>query len=295
MAMKSILIPLLLLLLTGCDVFNFDEEALIYPTQLEKLEMEELVELNEQYQSVNENICSTLNEYGFTGFSTVLFEGQSSPCLGREPVRIELTEPDTLLDLAVQTLLENGDYTGIDSSDVLRLDEMEPLKGCIICEGPDIDSRTLEWKFVFGKQRINGMEVYDSSITVIVDANGVNRIWGNWYREPYIPERANFLPDEIVQNLDGQTISWEEGETVYEHTIVADNLNLPDQITIIPFENSEENKLEMRAGWKIDIPDETVPFGGWTVIGDKIDGRILLVDKLIKSNDFGPVSENISK
>lgn len=291
MTQKSILIPVLLLFVTGCDVFNFDQEALIYPTQLEKLDMEELLELNEEFQSANDNICSTLNEYGFTGFSTVLFEGESSPCIGHEPAKIELTEPDTLLDLAIQSLLKNEKYTGVDNADRLVLKAMESLEGCITCEGPEIDSRTLEWKFVFEQQEMNGMNVHDTSITVIVDANGVNRIWGNWYREPYIPARANFLPDEIVQKLDGQTIRWEEGDTVYEHTIVGDRLVLPDIKTIIPFENREEDRLELRSGWKIDIPDQSVPFGGWIVISDKIDGRILLVDKLIKDNEFVSIAD----
>ncbi len=290
MAKKYLFITILLFSAYGCDVFNFDEDALIYPSQLTKLEMEELVELNEQFQAENENICSTLNEYGLTGFSTFLFEGESSPCLGREPVRIELTEPDTLLPAAAQTLIHNSEFTGVSNAELLSLLEMEPLRGCIICEGPNIDSRILEWKFVYESQRINGIEVYESSITVIVDANGVNRIWGNWYDQPYIPARANFLPEEIVENLDGQTLTWTEDGEEYSHKIVADRLNLPEEKTIIPFENNENNRLELRAGWKIEVPDQSVPFGGWVIIGDKIDGRILKVDKLIKSNDFGSLS-----
>jgi len=280
-------------LISGCDVFNFDEDALIYPTKITPYEMDELIALNDEYQSENENICSTLNRYGLTGFSDILFEGESSPCIGREPVRIELTEPDTLLSLAVETVVKNGKYTGVSEPDDLSLLEMEPLRGCIICEGPDIDSKVIEWKFVFDAQQINGLEVYDSSITVIVDAKGVNRIWGNWYSEPYIPARANYLPDEIVENIDGQTIRWEEENEVYEHTIEADQITLPEEKTIIPFENEESDLLELRAGWKIEIQDEEVPFGGWVVIGDKIDGRILKVDKLEKSNNFGPISDSL--
>lgn len=291
MLKRYIVYIFLLIFISGCDVFNFDEEALIYPMQLEPYEMEELIELNKEYQSSNENICSTLNRYGLTGFSNILFEGESSPCLNREPVRVELTEPDTLLTLATETVVKNEKYTGVSEIDNLSLLEMEPLRGCIICEGPDIDSKVIEWKFVYESQEINGLEVYDSSITVIVDAEGVNRIWGNWYNDPYIPSRANYLPDEIVENLDGQTLNWEEDGEMYEHTIEADSLILPEQKTIIPFENSENNSLELRAGWKIEVPSAQVPFGGWVVFADKIDGRILLVDKLVKSNNFGPIAE----
>ncbi|WP_069132845.1 hypothetical protein [Rhodohalobacter halophilus] len=292
---KNFIYIFLLTFIAGCDVFNFDEEALIYPTQLEPYEMEQLTELNEQFQASNDHICSTLNRYGLTGFSDVLFEGQSSPCLNREPVRIELTEPDTLLSLAVETLVMNEGFTGVTDPDKLELSEMEPLRGCIICEGPNIDSRIIEWKFVFNSQQINELDVHDSSITVIVDGLGVNRIWGNWYNDPYIPSRANYLPDEIVEKLDGQTIEWIEDGELFEHTILADSLNIPTEKTIIPFENSENGNLELRAGWRIEVPSNQVPFGGWAVFGDKIDGRILLVDKLRKENNFGPISDSREK
>jgi hypothetical protein len=289
MVKKHSILYFLLFMAAGCDVFNFDEEAPIYPTQLDKLEMDELVSLNEKFQSANDKICSTLNEYGLTGYSTVLFEGESGPCSNREPVRIELTEPDTLLLHAAETVVLNSEYTGVSDIEDLSLKEMEPLRGCIICEGPETDSRILEWKFIFQEQEINGIKVYDSTITVIVDANGVNRIWGNWYSEPYIPARANVLPDEIVENLDGQTIIWDEDGEEYRYTIEADGLILPDQKTVIAFENEDLDKLELRVGWKFEIKDQHVPFGGWTVIADMVDGRILKVDKALKSNDFGPI------
>lgn len=290
MVKKHLFITILLFSVYGCDVFNVDDDASVYPSQLGKLEMEELIVLNEKFQSENDNICSTLNEYGFTGFSTVLFDGETSPCLGHEPAQIELTEPDTLLPIATETLISNSEFTGVTAKDDLVLIEMEPLRDCINCEDP---GPVFEWKFVFENQKINGLEVYDSSITVIVDANGVNRIWGNWYDQPIIPARANFLPEEIAGNLEGQTLTWNEDGEEYRHTITADSLILPDEKTIIPFENEENNRLELRVGWKMEVPDENTPFGGWIIIGDMIDGRILKVDKLIKSNDFGLISEEI--
>jgi len=293
MAKKHLYITIILISFYGCDVFNINEDAPIYPSQLNKLEMEELVELNDKFQSENDNICSTLNEYGLTGYSSVLFEGETSPCHDREPVRIELTEPDTLLPIAKETLVLNSEYTGVSTIEDLVLLEMEPLLGCINCEDQNNDSQIIEWKFVFDNQRLNGLEVYDSSITVFMDAYGVNRIWGNWYKQPNVPARANFLPEEIADILDGQTLTWTEDGEEYRYTITKDSLSLPDEKTIIPYENTENNKLELRAGWKMEIVNESIPFGGWIILADKIDGRILKVDKLIKSNGFRPVSEEI--
>jgi len=170
---------------------------------------------------------------------------------------------------------------------------MEPLLGCINCEDQNNDSQIIEWKFVFDNQRLNGLEVYDSSITVFMDAYGVNRIWGNWYKQPHIPARANFLPEEIADILEGQTLTWTEDGEEYRYTITKDSLSLPDEKIIIPYENTENNKLELRAGWKMKIVNESIPFGGWIILADKIEGRILKVDKLIKSNGFRPVSEEI--
>lgn len=284
MIKKYHLLAIPLLFLTACDVFNIDGEQLIYPTGIEKLPMEELSERNSEYQAQNENICSTLNEYGFTGYSDVLFEGMETPCVNLTVPRIELNDPDTLEDLAKETLVLNSEYTGVMDLDALELIEMEPLRGCIVCEGPGIDSRTLQWKFVFNRQSIEGIEVHNSYITVVVDANGVNRIWGNWHQDFYLPQRANFLQDEILEVLDGQTIVWEENGSIIEHTIVSENLDVSERKMIVPFE--DDNKLEMRVGWVIEIPSQEVEFGGWSVIGDMIDGRILIVDKLLKSNDF---------
>ena len=289
MALKHLFITFIFISFYGCDVFNIDENAAVYPSQLEKLEMEELIELNDKFQTQNENICSTLNEFGLTGYSTVLFDGEPSPCLDREPVRIELTEPDTLLPIAKQALISNSEFTGVSTMEDLILLKMEPLYGCINCEDPNPDSRIVEWKFTFDNQRINGLEVYDSSISVFVDANGVNRIWGNWFEKPIIPARANFLPKEIANNLEGQTLNWTENGEEYQQTITADELNLPEEKTIIPFENEENNKLELRVGWKLEAPNENTPFGGWIIIADIIEGRILEVDKIIKSNDFNPI------
>ena len=286
MTLKHLFITFIFISFYGCDVFNIGENAAVYPSQLEKLEMEELIELNDKFQTQNENICSTLNEYGLTGYSTVLFDGELSPCLYREPVRIELSEPDTLLPIAKEALISNSEFTGVSTMEDLVLLEVEPLYGCINCEDPNPDSRILEWKFVFDNQRISGLEVYDSSITVFVDANGVNRIWGNWFEQPIIPARANFLPEEIADNLEGQTLNWTENEEEYQQTIISDQLNLPEEKTIIPFENEENNKLELRVGWKIEVPNENIPFGGWVIIADIIEGRILEVNKIIQINDF---------
>ncbi|MFO7799056.1 hypothetical protein [Rhodohalobacter sp.] len=286
MAKKHLFITIFLISFYACDVFNIDEDAPVYPSQLSKLELGELIALNEKFQSQNNNICSTLNEYGLTGYSTVLFDGEAGPCLDREPVQIELAEPDTLLSIASEALISNSEFTGVSAVEDLVLLEMEPLRGCISCDDQSSEGKIIEWKFVFENQKINGLEVYDSSITVFVDANGVNRIWGNWFEQPIIPLRASFLPEEIADNLEGQTLKWNENGEEYQQTITADQLKLPEEKIIIPFENEENNKLELRVGWKIEVPSENTPFGGWVIIGDIINGRILEVDKLMKSNDF---------
>lgn len=286
MAKKHLFITIFLISFYACDVFNIDEDAPVYPSQLSKLELGELIALNEKFQSQNNNICSTLNEYGLTGYSTVLFDGEAGPCLDREPVQIELAEPDTLLSIASEALISNSEFTGVSAVEDLVLLEMEPLRGCISCDDQSSEGKIIEWKFVFDNQKINGLEVYDSSVTVFVDANGVNRIWGNWFEQPIIPLRASFLPEEIADNLEGQTLKWNENGEEYQQTITADQLKLPEEKIIIPFENEENNKLELRVGWKIEVPSENTPFGGWVIIGDIINGRILEVDKLMKSNDF---------
>lgn len=267
----------------SCDLLTVNSEGLSeYPTVYAPLDRGELNSLNEQYQQENEgHICSTLNAYGFTGFSELFFVNGESPCAAREVVRIEMTNTDTLEQAAKRTLVKNSDYTGVVDSSELKLLGMEPLPGCTICEGPDENRVNIEYKLTFGNQVVDSAEVLDTEITVFMDAEGVNRIWGNWFAEFKRPEFVTYGYLEVQQQMVGWQIDMRSytGEEVIYVVKEEDIESVPAKAHVQNF-NEANGKLELRTCWviSIDYPDSQ-SFGGWVAYVDIEDGFLVKLDK----------------
>ncbi|MEX1010528.1 MAG: hypothetical protein WDZ29_00550 [Balneolaceae bacterium] len=267
----------LLSLLCSCNVFEVDD-GLVYPDRIDPLSLSQLQELNSTFHELNDgHICSTLNIYGLTGFSRILFPENGTPCENRQVVRIEMNRPDTLARAAREALLLNRDFTGVQDPSRLQVLAMEDLRGCVICEGPDIDSRAIEWKVVFEGQQVNGLPIHDTRITVVMDAHGVNRIWGNWYPEFYVPENPNYELSRAMDMLDGETLRWagDEGEVVM-YDVSREDLSSNGTRMVVPF-RTDKDRLELRTGWLIHVNHDGGLSSGLRVVVDMMDGRLLLV------------------
>ncbi|GAB5408478.1 MAG: hypothetical protein BalsKO_08430 [Balneolaceae bacterium] len=254
-----------------------------YPVKIGPLEQEELVALNQKYILENSgHICSTLNEFGFTGFSRVLFPNDVNPCLNREIVRSELNYSDSLLIVAKSSLLKNIEYTNVSDTSSLEVTEIIPLYGCTICEGPDENSVPLEYKISFGVQKFGATEVRNSELTVFVDSVGVNRIWGNWFPEfsspglinvGYLEAQKIIVGWEIdMQSLTGQNIIF---------TVQEEHVQEKPVFEYMPFINDQV--LELRRTWRVTISYEDDTFEGWYANVDVMDGLLLSV---VPINEF---------
>ncbi|RNC85736.1 MAG: hypothetical protein ED557_02890 [Balneola sp.] len=281
----SILSLLLIVILSQCDsieVADFTD----YPTSIEPYLIADLVTLNTRYQQENEgHICSTLNEFGFSGFSRVLFIDDVNPCLDRTQVRVELTRADTLIPLAKKSLLMNSEYTLVTDTTALILDEVIPLYGCTICEGPDINSVPIEYKISFKPQIFEGVKVNDSRITVFVDSIGVNRIWGNWFPEFVNPDFINIGYEEAQDMLLGWDIDMEPftgGDTVF--TVQEEHVQTLPEFEFYPYNN--EGVLELRKTWKVFIQFNDDTFEGWYANIDVIDGLFLAIEPVNAESEF---------
>ncbi|MDR9418169.1 hypothetical protein [Gracilimonas sp.] len=261
---------------SSCDLLTVQEDYGGYPTRISPLEKPELEALNEEYHAANNGqLCSTLNEYGLTGFSEVLFEDGENPCepANREIVRIEVTRTDTLLTAAKEILLKNSSYTGVDDTTELVLKEMVPLPGCINCGRPDEYSANIEWKLTFENQTIDSVEVLDTEITVFVDAEGVNRIWGNWYKDVMIPQFVNYGYLEVQAGL----VDWQidmrrfTGEDEI-YVVQEDDVTERPQKVILPFKNDEDDIIEIRYCWAVPINYSGENFEGWIAFIDIEEG-----------------------
>ncbi len=253
MSIKSLLYPLGLVFLfaTNCDLSPLGDDE-IYPASIPEIEMGKLVEMNKEYHAMNDGeICSTLNEYGLTGFSRVLFINDTNPCLNRDEVRIEIQYSEELLNQAKEALIANQEYTNVVDTENLNLKESLPLYGCTICEGPNINSVPLQWRFTFSNQTKEEIEVLGTEISVYVDANGVNRIWGNWYQvyAPKFIEVGYIYAQEVFL---GKSLTYEDSSgTLIQHTISASDYGKTPYLKYVPIK--KEGTLELRKCWIVEL------------------------------------------
>jgi len=259
-------------LLSSCDVFTL-EEGVIYPSTFKQLDTEILRSLNDEFRSLNnDHICSTLNEYGYTGYSEILFEDGVNPCSRRESVLIAMNEPDTLDSYVQEVLLRNSKFTGVhpESNLVLRL--MQPYRIVPINEGPGFGSEIVEWRLVYDNQTEESANIPSTEIEVIVDALGVNRIWGNHYPDVYIPLVPNVNSEkaqEIVndfQNLQGKLPLCTSPEDIQ----ISNNKKV--------ILNNIDNKIEIRIGWPAVSSAGNDLDADCSFIVDLMDGSIFLTE-----------------
>lgn len=299
------IIPILIvaagfLSISACDMLTISDDALEYPTVYSKIELGELQSLNEEYQELNNGrLCSTLNEYGFTGFSEILFIDGQNPCerVNREVIRVEMTNTDTLMSAAKRVLYKNREFTGIQDTNLLRLKSMSPQPGCINCGRPDEYSANIEWSLTFESQLIDSAEVLGTEITVFLDALGVNRIWGNWYSNFKVPDFVNFGYVDVKEEMAGMEIDL-QGYTGVDsiYTVQAQDLQeIPTKVHY-PIESNNGQDLKIRTCWAVPISygiDETFP--GWIAYVDIEEGILVdLVTRFSNEENFFSGQQNKS-
>lgn len=261
---------MLLWLLSSCDVFTL-EEGVIYPTKYKELDIKKVLLLNEEYQSLNDNhICSTLNEFGFTGYSELLFENGVSPCASRPDVLVAMNEPDTLDAYVQSVILRNGKFTGVQDENNLALLAIEPYIVKPINEGPGVGSEIISWRLIYENQSENSVNIPSTQIEVIVDAKGVNRIWGNHYPEIYIP---------LVPNVDNQRAQ----EILNEFQNLQAKLPLCSSVEEIQISGNKkviqhkiEDRIEIRIGWFAISSNGDDLQSECRFIVDSMDGSIIV-------------------
>ncbi len=278
MSLKSLLysVGFVILCVTNCDLSPLDDTEL-YPASISVIEMEKLVEMNNEYHAQSGGkVCSTLNEYGLTGFSRVLFVNDVNPCLNREEIKVEVQYSEELLNLAKEALLENQRYTNVVDKERLVLIESLPLNGCTICEGPNINSVPLQWRFSFENQVKEGIEVLDTEISVYVDAKGVNRIWGNWFQvySPDFIEVGYVYAQEIFL---GKSITYQDSNgALIQHRIVKSNFGNTPYLKYVAIK--EEEKMTFHKCWVVEISIDSTSAVKWKGMVDVQSGKILKIE-----------------
>jgi hypothetical protein len=274
---SSFILSFLALGILSCNLLTVDNKASDYPTFFPVYEFSELQKITFEYQQANDNhICSTLNKFGFTGYSEIFFEDGESPCAGREIVREEISDFDTLVTAAKTVLLKNQDYTGVTDTSELEVTDLLPISGCTICEGPDYNNVPIELKITFAGQRVDSIQVIGTSITVFVDAEGVNRIWGNWYEDFEIPAFVNFGYEEVQAGLVGWQIdmrSYTGEEVIYR--VEQQDVDIKPARVYLPYENESGMELTVRSCWAVPVDYSGNNFEGWIAYVDIEEGFLV--------------------
>lgn len=262
----------------SCDLLIVEDENSGYPTLYSRYSKSELQEINQEYHVLNNGLlCSTLNEYGFTGYSEVLFEDDGNPCdrNNREVVRVEMNNTDTLLTAAKKSLLRNSVYTGVEDTSALILEEMHPIPGCTEnCGGPNQNLVNIEWMLVFEEQKVDSVKVPGTEISVVIDAKGVNRIWGNWYADFKIPPFVNYGYLEVMEGIVGWEIDMRNyNDEAFIYTVQEEDVT---ERPVLMHKTSETgNGLEMRTCWAVPVKYQGKDFEGWMAYIDIKEGHLV--------------------
>jgi hypothetical protein len=266
-------------LIWGCDSLSLDENEGDYPVIIEEIPLDELQSRNNQYHQKNKGlICSTLNEYGYTGFSRVLFPNGINPCLTREKVNQELPYQEDLLTQVQFQISNNSEYTGIQDTDQLIVREIISLDGCTVCEGPDINNVPLQWKFTFEPQIVNEIEVLGTELVVYIDINGVNRIWGNWFKV-IDPGFIEFGSNNAKKDVIGLKLRYTNNQNqILEQDVLESQVLDNPKLKYSTIET--EKGLEIHKVWVVSILQENTDEVRWEVLLSTVTGFILEVNEL---------------
>ena len=263
---------------SGCESLSPNDKVDEYPVFIERLNISDIQVLNQKYHEKNNGqICSTLNEYGLTGFSRILFPNDVNPCLNRNEIKQEAPFSNDLLSVAKQVLKENEEFTGVESIESLILEDVTPLNGCTICEG-NINSVPLQWKFTFQPQIVNGIQVMDTQILVYLDINGVNRIWGNWYPVTD-PGFVDFGSVAAMDKVIGMKVRYANSKNqIFEQAITEKHLSGEPELKFVAIEVDEG--LEIHKAWVIKLLQDDTEEVRWNIFINTVNGEILDVKLL---------------
>lgn len=114
-------------LLLSCSIIGPNNNDSEYPTTLIPNPAVELQKLRNEFNELNNyEICSSLNEYGFT---------ESKICLDREILRVEISDEEKMINMAKASLIKNKKFTNVTDTSLLVVERSSGIRGCVLCDG----------------------------------------------------------------------------------------------------------------------------------------------------------------
>jgi len=222
----------------------------LYPTVAAPLSPDSLASRKLEFASANPRICSSLNEYGFTGGSGLLCT-TGSQGIGPD------ADVDQLIKIAKGTISKNWRFTGVVDSSHLELHNALLSPGIL--------------RVNFSKQMYEGFLVERTWIAALMDSVGVLSLSGNHYQDIYIPA-PKISAQSAQTSILGMTLKWYDWHGLQTYVVARDDLCQEPVRVVLPEET--DAGIELRVAWKIPVGCD---HPRWYVYTDTMRGDSLYV------------------
>ena len=209
-----------------------------YPTTYFTLDTTLIKQRRTNYLNNNQYVSSSLNTFGFCDWNG------DPKSRGIPPYSGDISESEAkaiIKEFVLKNSSEIG-VTNLDNLDFSKSDKESGYRGSIL------------WYFRTQNQKVDNIEVLNSSILFVLTNEGLTTCLGNWYPDVCVPNSFNFDQSTAKSTLVGQEITyggWGGGGS--SKTINEEDLKDCSMITkIMPVDSSD--KIELRICWKIIAP-----------------------------------------
>ncbi len=238
MLKKAIIFLSSVLFMTGCENEWFKDPN--YPTTYHKIDSDLLSEMISGLYQENEYLRTSLNEFGFCAFTH--YDGDrysNSP-----PIIDALTESEAK-EIVVDFISKNKAITGINNANDISFSRSHLDTGYA--------SGATSWIFTIADQRINTIEILNSTIIIKVLNGELSYFNGNWYPRVYIPKSFNFSSDEAKSILENKVVEHFGWGGPFEAVVTQESLD-KSSVGLVVYPKKAENKIELFITWTVDIP-----------------------------------------
>jgi len=243
-----------------------------YPYILKPIPQDQLATLRSEFTASNGNVCTTINEYGFTEIGNI--------CLDQEIVKIEITDEKSIVEVVKTWLVQNSKFTGITKKSDAVVDGLGSI-GCVNCETPILERKGILLKIQFRGQTYNGLPVEGdiSPLIVFANVNGVSRIDGYWFPKIIVPLEPKISEISAKNKLIGRTFTYGGigGQPITTAPLESKDLN--NAAHKVVFVKKSSQGLEFRLAWKILVGEGL----SWTVYIDAVTGEELKIVQMFQT------------
>jgi hypothetical protein len=247
-------LPLLFIVSCSADniFFPVDDPNKAYPTTLHVLSQTVLDSLKIIFkQKIGSTYIAKLDSFGLIGDTTLWNRDTSS-----------ISEPQEAVSLAKAALVLLKDFSNVSDTSLLSAGSVHKLSG----------SRINDWSIWFQTQRINGMEVYGTSLNVLV-ADKYICLSGHFYKDIFIPSKNSISKIHAKNILVGRVIDYEcWGPSTFRITDSTINV---DSLKLCVYPLHKGDTIELRVAWQVPISYSLESHAMWYYFIDVMTGEII--------------------